>query len=189
MNDHIVIKKENLFRCGNVKRLCHRLAPWVGGERASTTGCADMDGGEGPKHRGSHNSHGSVKALLKEGQGRGPSLIDKSIKDCARKTGPEIFSAFPPIFLEKGAKVRVPEPEHSKVSLVSQPVLGEPHAVKILRIEPVDLRMAIPRVARSPIDLMPVNRPEIGHNIQIMLCNITSSIRIEEPRDKLRFHY
>jgi len=130
-----------------------------------------------------------VETLLKEGCGRCPSLIHEPIKHGPRKARPDVFSSYPAILLKEGAKVCVSEPEDSKVCLIRKTVFGEAHAVEILRVEPIHLSMRIPRITRSPIHLVPVNRPEIGDNIQIVLRDVATTIFIEEPRHKLGFHY
>jgi hypothetical protein len=40
-------------------------------------------------------------------------------------------------------------------------MLGASHALEVLVVEPIDVRMRIPRVTRSAIDLPTVHDPEV----------------------------
>jgi hypothetical protein len=127
--------------------------------------------------------------LLEECLGCGPSLVDKAIKDRARETGPDILSALPSVLLEIGSKVRLAQPENPEISLVLFGVLRETHAIQVLGVEPVDIRVRIPWVTRPPIHFTPVDRPEIRHDVEVVLRNITSDVFVEDSGHKGRFHY
>jgi hypothetical protein len=103
----------------------------------------------------------------------------------AGQRGPDIVPALPSIFLQDRAKLRLPEPEHTEIGLVLEGVLGQPHTIEVFGIEPVHIRMGILWVTRPPIHFMTINRPEIGHDIEIVLGNITSSVGIEDPGHKV----
>jgi len=185
MNNHIIVYKKHLFRCGNVQGGGVRGTSLFRRQGLATAIGTGVDHRELTKHAWSHHPHRTVETLLQERLGSGPALIDKPIKDGARETGPDVLSTLPTVFLKKGAKVRLPEPQDTEVGLVCLGVLGQPDPIQILRIQPIHICVGIPWVTRPPICLSPINCPEIRHNVQIVLGNITSSIRIEEPRDKL----
>jgi hypothetical protein len=144
-----------------------------------------MDLGELPDHARGHESHGPIETLLQEHGRRCPAFIHKPIKHSAREGGPDVLATFPPILLQIGAKLRVPEPEDAEVGLVLEGVLGQPDAVEPFGVEPVHIRMSIVWVTRPPIDFMPINRPKVGHNIEIMLGNIPASVCVVDPGDKV----
>jgi hypothetical protein len=144
-----------------------------------------MDLGELPDHAGGHKPHRSIQALLQEHGRRCPAFIHKPIKDRAGEARPDVLASFPSVLLQIRAKLRVPEPEDTEVGLVRERVLGQPDTIEIFGVEPVHIRMGILRVTRPPIYFMTINCPEIGHNIEIVLSNITSSVGIEDPGHKV----
>jgi hypothetical protein len=144
-----------------------------------------MDLGEFPNHARGHEPHRSIETLLQEHGRRCPAFIHKPIKDSAREGGPDVLATFPSILLQIGAKLRVPEPEDAEVGLVLEGVLRQPHTIEVFGVEPVHIRMGILWVTRPPIHFMSIYRPKVGHNIEIMLRNIPSSICVVDPGDKV----
>jgi hypothetical protein len=189
MHNHINIHKKQLFRCGKVQGFLDGLAACRRRQRLASTRLAGIDIGELPEHLRGHNPHGSIEALLQECLGCRPSLVDKAVEDRARETRPDVLSALPTILLEVRSKVRVAEPQDVEVSLILLGVLRQPHTVQILRVEPVHIRVRIPRVTRPSIHFTPINRPKIRNNVKVMLGDIPVSVLIEDTGYKIRFHY
>jgi hypothetical protein len=144
-----------------------------------------MDLGELPDHAGGHEPHRPIETLLEEHGRRCPAFIHKPIKDRAREARPDVLAPLPSVLLQIRAKLRFPEPEDTEVGLVLEGVLGQSHTIEVFGVEPVHIRMGILWVTRPPIYFMSINRPEIGHNIEIVLSNITSSVGIEDPGHKV----
>jgi hypothetical protein len=56
--------------------------------------------------------------------------------------------------------------------MVVMTMFRKTHSVKVLIIEPVDICMGIVRITCSTVDLTAFHRPQVGHYINIMLCDI-----------------
>jgi hypothetical protein len=109
--------------------------------------------------------------VLEEALGRCPSLIDEPLKGLRRQMGPEL-STDRPLLLEERSERRLVKPEEPHVSRVGQRMLGAPNPLEVFVIEPIDIRMRVPRIATASIDLAPIHRPKVGHHINIGLRDV-----------------
>jgi threonine/homoserine efflux transporter RhtA len=51
-------------------------------------------------------------------------------------------------------------------------MFSQTHAVQVFIVKPIDVGMGVMRVSCSTIDLATLHRPQVGHYINIMLCDI-----------------
>ena len=84
---------------------------------------------------------------------------------------PEL-SADRPVLLKERGEGRLVEPQKAHVAWVGQRVLGASDALQILVIEPIDIRMRIPRIPRSTIDLATIHGPEVRDDINVRFCDV-----------------
>ncbi len=161
MKDEVGINKQHLFQCRQIKRRlgCHAEGRLP--ERTFSTGRTRVDGRALDDHLGSENSERAIEALLEEAVDRRPPLIQEPLKGSLGKPAPEITARRPAVFLEERPKLRLPKPKEANVSCIVEGVLGASHALEILIIQPIDIRMGIPRVPSSAIDLPAIHDPEI----------------------------
>lgn len=73
--------------------------------------------------------------------------------------------------------------------MVLETVLRTSNTLKVFVIEPKDIRMGVPRVSGTAIDIATVHRPEVGDDIHIGLRNVRRDICIEKGRLEAREHY
>ena len=161
MKDEVGINKQHLFQCRQIKRRLSCRAEGRLPERPFSAGRACVDGRALENHLGSENPEWSIQALLEEAVNRRPSLIQESLKGGLGKPAPEITARRPAVFLEERPELRLPKPKEPNVSRIAEGMLRASHALEILIIEPIDVRMRIPRIPRSTIDLSAIHDPEI----------------------------
>jgi hypothetical protein len=126
--------------------------------------------------------------VLEEALGRGPPLIDEPLKGLRGQLRPEL-SADRPLLLEERAEGRLVKPEEPHVSRVRECMLGAPNPLKVFVIEPIDIRMGVPRIPRSPIHVASIHGPEVRDHINIGLRDVRRNICIDKPGDELGLHY
>jgi hypothetical protein len=130
-----------------------------------------------------------MEALLQEGVGHRPSLIHKPVKHMTRQYGPDVFAALPSVLGQIGAELRVSHPQGAEVCLIGAVVLTQTHPLQSVGIQPIHIRMGIPRIPTAPVDFATINGPQIGHDIQICLGNVRPHIAINKAGHKLGLHY
>ena len=161
MKDEVGINKQHLFQCRQIKRRLGCRAEGRLPERTFSTGRARVDGRALDDHLGSENSERSIEALLEEAVDRRPPLIQEPLKGSLGKPAPEITTRRPPVFLEERPELRLPKPKEANISRIVEGVLGASDALEILIIQPIHVRMRIPRITRPTIDLPAIHDPEI----------------------------
>jgi hypothetical protein len=102
-----------------------------------------------------------MQALLKEALDGRPSLVQESLKGSLGQAAPEISTRRPAVFLQQSSELILLKPEEPNVSRIVARMLRASNALEILIIEPIHIRMGIPRVASSAIDLPTIHDPEI----------------------------
>jgi hypothetical protein len=130
-----------------------------------------------------------VEALFEEALDRRPSLIQESLKRSLGQPTPEIAARGPAIFLQQSSELILLKPQESNVSRIVEGMLGAPDALEILIIEPIDIRVSIPRIATSAIDLPTIHDPEIGDNVDIILRNVRRDVRVDKLGGEDGIHY
>jgi hypothetical protein len=171
MKHHVFINKQHLFQLGYVQvSLRHRAGDGVPKRLFPTVG-AEIHLGPALEHLHRDNSGWAVEAVLEEALGCRPPLIDEPLKGLRRQLGPKL-SANCPLLLEERAKGRLMEPEQSHISGVGQRMLRAPDTLEVLIVEPIDIRMGVPRIAAPSVDLTPVHRPEVRHHINISFRDV-----------------
>jgi hypothetical protein len=188
MHNQIIIHKYNSFPFRQVVGPGHAGTAGLGLERPLPTGGALPDDRKHFEHGGHEDAKGAAQAFGRNGFRRADLVVDPLIHHRPREHGPEIVRGGPALFLEKGAKVRVLIPEASIVRMVCEGMLRETHPLKGLAVEPIDIRVCVPRVPRPSIHLPLVNRPEIGHHIQIVLRDSPFCVLVDEARAEQRLH-
>jgi hypothetical protein len=188
MHNQIIIHKYNSFPFGQVVGPGHAGTAGLGLERPLPTGRTVPDDRKHLEHGGYDDAKGSAQTFCRNGFRRADLVVDPLVHHRTRQHGPEIVRGGPALFLEEGAKVRVLVPEASIVRMVCEGMLGETHPFKGLTVEPIDIRVRVPRVPRPSIHLPLVNRPEIGHHIQIVLGNSSFCVLVDEARTQQRLH-
>jgi hypothetical protein len=68
-------------------------------------------------------------------------------------------------------------------------MLRAPDTLQVLIVEPVDIRMRIPRVPRSAIDLAPVHGPEVRDDVNVCFRDVRRNVCVDESGDQKGFHY
>jgi hypothetical protein len=171
MKHHVFIDKQHLFQLGYIQIRFHHRAGWRPTQGSFSTLGADIHLGPGLEHGHRDDSGRSIEAVLEETLCRGPSFIDKPLKRGCRQARPE-FSADRPLLLEECPKGRVVKPEEAHVPRIGQRMLRAPDSLKVFVVEPIDIRMRIPRVPRSAINIPSVHRPEVGDDINVRFCDV-----------------
>jgi hypothetical protein len=64
--------------------------------------------------------------------------------------------------------------------MVLETVFRTSDALEVLVIEPVDVRMRVPWVTGSAIDISTVHRPEVGDDVDVCLRDVRRDICIEK---------
>jgi hypothetical protein len=95
------------------------------------------------------------------------------------KLGPDGLTDLP-FLLEQGCEVGILKPENTEVCVIGEVVLTTPHSIKILRIQPIDIRMGIPRIARPSVYITSIHLPEIGHDINVMLGDVRRHVLVHD---------
>lgn len=67
-------------------------------------------------------------------------------------------------------------------------MLHAPNALEVFVIEPVYIRMGIPWIACSAVDLSSIHEPKIGHNIHVCLRNVGGNVCIQNVGLHARVH-
>jgi hypothetical protein len=161
MHNQIIINKHNPFPFGQgIGAGNHRTSRplskgLVSAVRALPDDREDFEHGRG------HNPQGSPKALGCDRLGRADLLVHPFVDNRAREHRPKIMRHRPALLLEEGAKVRLLKPETLVPRRVLGIMLGQSNPLEGLTVEPIHIRVRIPRIPRSPIHLTPINRPEI----------------------------
>lgn len=188
MHNQIIIHKYNSFSFGQVVGPRHAGTAGLGLERPLPTGGALPDDREHFEHGRHEDPKGSAQTFSRDGFRRTDLVIDPLVHHRPREHRPEIVRGGPALFLEKGAKVRVLVPEASVVGRIRERMFRETHPFKGLAVEPIDIRVRVPRVPRPSIHLPLVNRPEVGHHIQIVFGNSPFRVLVDEARTQQRLH-
>ena len=187
MKDHVLINKQHLFHCRQIELCLAHHAVRRPAQGLFPTVRANIHLRTSEDHIQRQQTRRSVEALLEEALGRCPSLVDEPLKGLGGDPRPEV-SSDRPLLLKERAKRRLLNPEKSHVPWIVQRMLGASNPLKVLVIEPVHIRMGIPRIARSPIHVTPVHRPDIGHDINVSLRDVRGDIPVDESGNEKGFH-
>ena len=189
MKDEVGINKQHLFQLRQIQRGLNVRAE---GRRPKGPFSA-FDTGVHRRalndHLGGQNSKGAVEALLEEALDRRPPLIQEPLKGSLGQSAPEISICCPAVFLQKSSELVFLKPQEPNVSRIVAGMFGASHALKILIVEPIHIRVGIPRVPSSAIDLPTVHDPEIRNDINIVLRNIGGDVRVHKLGGEDGIHY
>jgi hypothetical protein len=180
MKDEVGINKQHLFQLGQIQRGLDVRAEGGGTKRAPSTGRAGIDSRALENHLGSQNPKWPVETLLEEALDGCPPLIQEPLKGGLGQATPEITARRPAVFLKQSPKLVLPKPQEPNISWVVEGMLRASDALEILIVEPIHIRMGIPRVPSSAIDLPTVHDPEVRDDINIGLRNIGGDVRVHK---------
>jgi hypothetical protein len=161
MKDEVGINKQHLFQLRQIQR---GLDVRAEGRRPKGPFSA-VDAGIHRRalddHLRGENAKGSVETLLEEALDRRPPLIQEPLKGSLGQSAPEISIGCPAVFLKQSPELVLLKPQEPNISRIVAGVLRASNPLKILIVEPIHIRVGIPRVPSSAIDLPPVHDPEI----------------------------
>ena len=80
------------------------------------------------------------------------------------------------------------KPEEPHVRRVVQGVLRTAHALEVFVIEPIHIRMRVPRIASSSVDVPSVHRPKVGDDVNVRFRDVWGNVAVDESRNELRLH-
>jgi hypothetical protein len=67
-------------------------------------------------------------------------------------------------------------------------MLHAPNTLKVFVVQPVHIRMGIPWIACSAVDLSSIHQPKIGDNIHVCLRNVGGNVCIQDVGLHARVH-
>jgi hypothetical protein len=189
MKDEVGINKQHLFQLGQIQRGLDVRAEARRPERPFSTGDAGVDRRALDDHLRGENAKRSVEALLEEALDSRPSFIQEPLKGSLGQAAPEVPVRCPAVFLEQSSKLVFLKPQKPNVSRIVAGMLGASHTLEVLVVEPIDVRMRIPRVPSTAIHLPTVHDPEVRDDINIGLRNIGGDIRVHKLGGEDGIHY
>jgi hypothetical protein len=188
MHNQIIINKHNPFPFGQgIGAGNHRTSRPLS-EGFVPAVCTLPDDREDFEHGRGDDPQGSAQALGCDRLRRADLLVHPFVDNCAREHRPKIVRHCPALLLEEGPKVRLLKPETFVPRRVLRIMLGQSNPLEGLTVEPIHIRVRIPRIPRSSIHLTPVNRPEIRHDIEIVLRDPPFHVIVDNPRAQQGLH-
>jgi hypothetical protein len=86
--------------------------------------------------------------------------------------GKEGVLAFPSLFLQESPELIVVYPQQMKPCVVCPVVFCKTDTLKLLIVEPIYIRMRIPRITRSSVNFASAHTPQIRDDIHVVFADI-----------------